>query len=120
MVRAMVAFLGVACGIICGPFLAYIAARPVVRRIAGTARCPAAVSRASVVAGAIGTPLALFVAFVGGGNLGGGWLAGLFRHSGIQFVGVSLGLALGIGLVLACGIWVSAVVGAFLRSRDAT
>lgn len=105
---------GIGVGLAGGALLGYLAARSMcralVRKFEHRRMVIALVSCGFIVA----LPTTLFVAFVVGGNLGGG--AGAFASEwvGLGSAGVPLGLALGIALFLAVGLSAGSALGAVL------
>jgi hypothetical protein len=94
---------GVAGGILAGRWLAL--------RIVNRSSL-SSIAKASPYAGAALAAIpSLVLSFVVGGNLGGGWGEEAFGAAGVPF-----GIFVGIGLVLATGVAVGYLFGAFLAS----
>ena len=107
-----IVFASIGLGLLLGAFVGYRLGRRVVSWVAKSAQHLAVVRALGGICGLLTLWPSAFVAFVVGGNLGGGWAAWLLPES----VGVPLGLALGIAAVLALGLLLGSLLGALLGS----
>ena len=99
-------------GLLVGALAGYTAGRRIVLWAAEYAQRPTVVRASGGIAGLVAFLPSIFLAFVVGGDLGGGWGAWLLPEA----IGVPLGLALGIAAILALGLLVGASFGALLGS----
>jgi hypothetical protein len=108
----IVVFASIAIGLLAGAAVGYLVSRRLALRLAASSRHPSFVRAFAGVAGLLVLVPSGFLAFVVGGNFGGGVGAALLPEA----VGVPLGLALGLGSVLALCLVAGSLLGALLGS----
>jgi hypothetical protein len=106
---AVVVFI--AAGMVSGVFLGYLGARLITRALGGQ-RANYQLINWFAIGGAIAiVPVAAVLAFLGGGNIGGGIGAYISESMGAGSIGALFGIAIGIAAVLAVGLAIGAFVG---------
>ena len=105
-----IVFASIDLGVLLGAFAGYVLGRRVVLWVAKSAQRPAVVRASGGIGGLLTLLPSAFLAFVGGGSLGGSGAARWLPES----VGVPLGLAFGIATVLAFGLLLGSLLGALL------
>jgi hypothetical protein len=98
-------------GLVGGAVLGYLGARTVSRVLSRRSPNPRVVAGFITVGFIAVIPVAFFLSFVVGGNVGGGSGAFISESVNLGSIGVPLGLAVGIAAVLAGGLTASAAVG---------
>ena len=105
-------FASIAIGLFAGAAVGYLISRRLALRLATSSRHPLFVRIFAGVAGLLVLVPSGFLAFVVGGNFGSGVGASLLPEA----IGVPLGLALGLGSVLALCLVAVSLLGALLGS----
>ncbi|MGO9443515.1 MAG: hypothetical protein ACLPXB_01920 [Thiobacillaceae bacterium] len=104
-------FIAVDVGITCGAVFGYLASKALGLRLGRKSRAPRVVIIFAGV-GALATLVPSFLASIFiGGNLGGGSATAVTTALGFGSVGVPVGLAIGIGVVLTMGPAAGALIG---------
>jgi hypothetical protein len=109
-----VVILAVGIGIVAGVFAGFLLSKAIVLRLSEPSSSPRIVIAFAAAGGLAILLPALFLSFVVGGNLGGGWGAVASENMGIGSVGVPFGLAAGIAIVLCVSLTVGTLLGSLL------
>ena len=102
-------------GVVGGVLLGYLGGRGFARKLSAGSSSPKIVLGCAFAGGLVTLLPALFLSFVVGGNLGGGW-----GEVALGRIGIPLGLAAGICAVLSILLSSSALIGALLGKAAAS
>jgi len=102
-------------GVVGGVLLGYLGGKGFARKLSAGSSSPKIVLRCALAGGLVMLLPALFLSFVVGGNLGGGW-----GEVALGRIGIPLGLAAGICVVLSILLSSSALFGAVLGKAVAS
>ena len=102
-------------GVVGGVLLGYLGGRGFARKLSAGSSSPKIVLGCALAGGLVTLLPALFLSFVVGGNLGGGW-----GDVALGRIGIPLGLAAGICAVLSILLSSSALIGALLGKAAAS
>jgi putative copper export protein len=108
-------FIAFAVGLSCGAYLGYRLGKFLAFKLSKQSIAPRVVRVCSVVCELLIVLPALYISFIVGGNLGGGWGEVASNSIGLGSIGVPIGLAVGIAIIfsgcLALGALVGGVIG---------
>jgi hypothetical protein len=108
-------FAAISLGVVGGVLLGYLGGRRIAGRLSAGSSSPKIVLVCALAGGLLMLLPALFLSFVLGGNLGGGW-----GDIALGRIGVPIGIAAGIGVVLSVLLSSSALIGALLGKAVAS
>jgi hypothetical protein len=108
-------FAAISLGVVGGVLLGYLGGKRIASRLSAASNSPKIVLGCALAGGLLMLLPALFLSFVLGGNLGGGW-----GDVALGRIGVPIGIAAGIGVVLSILLSSSALIGALLGKAVAS
>ena len=110
----MAVYVAIALGVVLGVILCASFGKLITERVAKGAAMPRLVFTMAACGGLIALLPSCFLAFVVGGNFGGGWAEVATSALRLGSIGVPLGLAIGIAAVLAVGVLSGTLLGGLL------
>ena len=107
-------YVAIVLGVVSGVFICASLGKLITARIAKGAAMPRVVFTMAACGGLIALLPSFFLAFVVGGNFGGGWAETATSALRLGSIGVPLGLLIGIAVVLAIGVLSGTLLGGLL------